>query len=384
MATPDKIDSLSRASLEPAHIPKAHNITPPSSPTMPRHSHTGATDFLRPGISKIIVPGFATAASLSEISVSGLGPSTQGPLESTAMDDTWPDQNEGVVAAPYLYLHRTPGKGIRTQVIEAINVWMAVPLDRLEIINEFIHMLHTASLLIDDIEDNATLRRGLPVAHNVYGVAQTINSANYFYFKAIQEIQRLGDPDAMEHAVNELLQLHRGQGMDLYWRDSLICPSEDDYLDMIRNKTGGLFRLAIKLMQTQSRKPSTPDWIRLADVFGILFQVRDDYQNLCSQEYTTAKGYCEDLTEGKFSFPVIHSIHCDPTNLDLINVLKQKSSDSDVKQYAVHCMEKTGSFEYTRMFIGQLIMEARGLIDNAGANGGSTEYLHKALDKLSI
>lgn len=40
--------------------------------------------------------------------------------------------------------------------------------------------------------------------------------------------------------------------MDLFWRDTLTCPSEDDYLQMVDNKTGGLFRLAVKLMQAES------------------------------------------------------------------------------------------------------------------------------------
>jgi geranylgeranyl pyrophosphate synthase len=40
--------------------------------------------------------------------------------------------------------------------------------------------------------------------------------------------------------------------MDLYWRDSLSCPSEEEYLGMVANKTGGLFRLAIKLIQLES------------------------------------------------------------------------------------------------------------------------------------
>lgn len=40
--------------------------------------------------------------------------------------------------------------------------------------------------------------------------------------------------------------------MDLFWRDTLTCPSEDDYLEMVGNKTGGLFRLAVKLMQAES------------------------------------------------------------------------------------------------------------------------------------
>lgn len=52
--------------------------------------------------------------------------------------------------------------------------------------------------------------------------------------------------------VDELINLHRGQGMDLFWRDSLLCPSEEEYVEMVNNKTGGLLRLAVKLMQASS------------------------------------------------------------------------------------------------------------------------------------
>lgn len=62
----------------------------------------------------------------------------------------------------------------------------------------------------------------------------------------------MGNPKLIEIFTEELLNLHRGQGMELHWRDSLTCPSEADYLEMVDNKTGGLFRLAIKLMQAES------------------------------------------------------------------------------------------------------------------------------------
>lgn len=105
---------------------------------------------------------------------------------------------------------------------------------------------------IDDVQDNSVLRRGIPVAHNIFGTAQTINSANYVYFLALQEVRKLNSPAAMEIYTEELLNLHKGQGMDLFWRDTLTCPTEEEYLEMVDNKTGGLFRLAVKLMQAES------------------------------------------------------------------------------------------------------------------------------------
>lgn len=72
------------------------------------------------------------------------------------------------------------------------------------------------------------------------------------YFCALEELQKLHNPKAIIIYTEELLNLHRGQGMDLFWRDTLTCPSEEDYLEMVGNKTGGLFRLAVKLMQAES------------------------------------------------------------------------------------------------------------------------------------
>ncbi len=50
------------------------------------------------------------------------------------------------------------------------------------------------------------------------------------------------------------------------------------------------------------------DYTPLLSLLGLLFQIRDDYGNLCSSEYEANKSFCEDITEGKFSFPLIHSI----------------------------------------------------------------------------
>lgn len=110
----------------------------------------------------------------------------------------------------------------------------------------------------------------------------------------------------------------------------------------------------------------------MVNLIGIIFQIRDDYLNLCSNSYTTNKGLCEDLTEGKFSFPIIHSIRSEPTNLQLLNILKQKTTDEEVKRYAVKYMESTGSFEYCRKVLKTLGERARKLvIEVEGQDGGT-------------
>jgi geranylgeranyl pyrophosphate synthase len=118
-----------------------------------------------------------------------------------------------------------------------------------QVIIEVTEMLHNASLLIDDIEDSSTLRRGFPVAHSIYGVPSVINSANYVYFLGLEKVLTLEHPEAVRVFTRQLLELHRGQGLDIHWRDTYTCPSEQEYRAMVLQKTGGLFGLAVGLMQ---------------------------------------------------------------------------------------------------------------------------------------
>ncbi|KAI8884701.1 geranylgeranyl pyrophosphate synthase [Backusella circina FSU 941] len=294
-----------------------------------------------------------------------------------------PDMNgertrEEILLEPYNYLIAHPGKDIRAKLIKAFDSWLNVPQDILKVITKTIAMLHTASLLIDDVQDDSDLRRGIPVAHHIYGIPQTINTANYVYFLALQELIKLGIPEMVQVYTEELVHLHQGQGIELFWRDSLTCPTEKEYVEMVNNKTSGLLRLAVRLMQAASE--STVDYTPLVNIIGIHFQVRDDYMNLQSTEYTHNKGFCEDLTEGKFSFPIIHAIRSDMSNRQLLNILSQKTNSLEVKQYAVQVIKGTGAFEYTLSFLEQKEKEALEEITRLGGN----PLLEQVIKHLSL
>lgn len=321
--------------------------------------------------------------------------------------DSWTEQKEKVVRAPFDYLAAGPGKGFRTKLLVCFNTWLHVSQESLEIITNVIHILHTASLLVDDVQDNSVLRRGRPVAQSVFGVAQTINSANYAYFLALEELNKLNNSKAVGIFTEELLCLHRGQGMDLFWRvcaihheilprlvhkltfranqDTLTCPKENEYLEMVSNKTGGLFRLAVKLMQAESAMHV--DLVPLVDMMGIAFQIGDDYKNLRSDDYGEKKGFAEDLSEGKFSFPVIHSMHTDLENVQLLHILQQKPTADEIKRYAIQYIESTGSFAYTRSYVDTLLWRAAEEVrrlDPEGEKGEKGKTMYSLLNQMAI
>ncbi|GAA5898754.1 hypothetical protein JCM5296_006708 [Sporobolomyces johnsonii] len=294
---------------------------------------------------------------------------------------SWSPAQEQVLVEPYTYLASIPGKEVRSALIKSFNEWMHCEDADLDVVKKVVGMLHTASLLMDDVEDDSHLRRGMPVAHKIYGIPQTINSANYVYFLAFQELQRIHPRPGVkveEMVTDELLNLHRGQGMDLFWRENLICPTEAEYIDMVNNKTGGLFRIAIKLMMAASPESPPRDYVPLANLIGIIFQIRDDYVNLQSVEYANNKGFCEDFSEGKFSFPIVHAIRADQSNRQILNILRERPSSPSPKTYAVSYMTtKTRSFAYTRDVLRSLTRQAFEEVERLGGNRGVEEILKR-------
>lgn len=283
-----------------------------------------------------------------------------------------------VLLLPFSHIEQVPGKQIRRKLTKAFNFWLNIPLDICQEIGEIVQMLHNASLLIDDIEDNSKLRRGIPAAHHIYGIPSTINSANYVYFLGLERILKLGHPEATAVCTEQLLELHRGQGMEIYWRDNFICPTEGEYKEMVKRKTGGLFGFGVRLMQLFSDNKS--DFTKIIAIMGLYFQIRDDYSNLMSKEYTENKSYCEDLTEGKFSFPIIHSIRSNLEDPRIMNIIRQRTTDIEIKKYAVDLMERNGSFEYSRQVLTELDSQAREEIRHLGYNS----YLIAVLDELKL
>jgi len=230
-------------------------------------------------------------------------------------------------------------------------------------------MLHTSSLLIDDVEDDSELRRGVPVAHKIFGIPSTISCANYVYFIALEKLLALKNLNLIKIYSDELLNLHRGQGMEIYFRDSNICPTEDDYMDIVSNKTGGLLRLGVKLMEELSTtKKVNGEYVNLANTIGEYYQIRDDYSNLLSETYKNNKGFCEDITEGKYSYPIIHCIKNHPESHQLEKIIKQRTSNVELKMYCIKLMKESHSFDYTKEKLLLIEQKINKQIEALGGN----------------
>ncbi len=187
-----------------------------------------------------------------------------------------------------------------------------------------LEFIHTASLIHDDIEDSSTTRRGKDAAYITWGLDTAINAASWLYFVAAGCIDGLAADDGMKlllyrNYAMELRRLHLGQAMDIAWHRAVgtadassgvspagaAFPSGDEYIAMVRNKTGTLASLAAKIgvlsagadEQTALRAGETASYI------GAGFQVIDDVINLTSGNPGKKRG--DDIVEGKRSLPVL-------------------------------------------------------------------------------
>jgi geranylgeranyl pyrophosphate synthase len=320
-----------------------------------------------------------------------------------------------VIEAPAKYIQSMPSKGVRSKVIDGLNLWLKVPPEALRVVKKVTDLLHTASLMLDDFQDGSNLRRGKPSTHTIFGAGPTVNSAFFQFVLAVKEIEKLNNAkcrevllgkkitlvlqkeDGLKELLEELDNMFVGQSLDLDWTSNLTCPSIEEYLRMVDfskldnsrtscseltshfAETGGLFRLLANMMIALSPLASPPNIDRWATLFGRYFQIRDDYQNLTSAEYTAQKGFAEDLDEGKYSLPLIHALQSLSRHetVMLRNLLGQRrvagcSPLAEHKTLVLELMKQAGSLEFTeralRKLMGEIEVDMRKIEEQAGEN----------------
>ena len=178
-------------------------------------------------------------------------------------------------------------------------------------LSPIVELAHNGSLIIDDIEDNADLRRGEPAVHLRHGLDLAINAGNLLYFLPASCIAAAQLGAATELQVVRLYsqamqRMHYGQGLDILWhRDPGRVPAVAEYFTMCRFKSGSMAGLATGLgaVAAGAAAPLTAFLRRAGEEFGVSFQIIDDVRNLTTGNPGKRRG--DDLIEGKKSLPVI-------------------------------------------------------------------------------
>jgi geranylgeranyl pyrophosphate synthase len=254
-------------------------------------------------------------------------------------------------------------------------------------IEQVVDDLHNSSLILDDIQDESPLRRGSTSTHLVFGNAQAINSAVYMFVRASKQMHAVQNLNLMAVFLEELENLLIGQSWDLKWKFTMQCPTVDEYLAMVDLKTGAMFKMVLRLMQTATKEElgSTVNFGPLARLLGRWYQIRDDYMNLKGTQYTQEKGFCEDLDEGKFSYPIVRCCGLDLTAREIIMHTfqgKQSTLAPESKIRILNLMQEAGALQETHDLVISMQKQIEDEIGRLEVHFGERNTVLRLLMKL--
>ncbi|MDX6766767.1 MAG: polyprenyl synthetase family protein [Candidatus Methylacidiphilales bacterium] len=172
-----------------------------------------------------------------------------------------------------------------------------------------IELIHLASLIHDDVLDNAEIRRARPTMNAKWGVELSVLLGDCLFAHALKLCTRFEDAAisravadaANEVCTGEILQTQRRYDLNL---------SVSDYLRIIGMKTAALFRISTELAGRLNRAPeSMVDALRIyGESMGTAYQIYDDCLDLFGTESGSGKTLGTDLKKGKLTLPVLHTL----------------------------------------------------------------------------
>lgn len=350
-----------------------------------------ATYLLRKQIKKLIKKFLKKYYSLQNNKINNIILDTnQNFLSQTEMNN---------IMEPILYYKNMKSKKIRTKLVQNIGVKYNINNDIIKLMSDFIDDLHNASLVIDDIQDNSSLRRNNETAHLKYGISMTIGATNLYIFDKINKFNNkikkviniedlykkypeIYNPELIKakinniigtKIINELYKMNIGQQLDVYWTHKKIIPTLDKYLYMIKNKTGILMTLIIDIIYEITSKISKKEYEKyriILEKVALFYQIRDDYINLCDIDYWKLKGFCEDFDEKKNSYIIIKYYNSDKiskkTKKKFFDIFYKDELTLKNKKELLTMINKTTIFNDTYKYLDELkkYVEEAGLSIN--------------------
>lgn len=196
-----------------------------------------------------------------------------------------------------------------------------------------IESIHTASLLHDDVIDNARLRRGKTAAHHIWGNQIVILVGDYLYSNALKEAVSFRNQEIMEALSEATTSMTEGE---LFQLNKIADPeiTEEDYIRIVSAKTGALISAACRIggILGNVSKEKKDVLAAFGMKVGIAFQMSDDILDYVSDEKDFGKNLGKDLEEGKITLPLIHLLkRADRKEIEhIIKIIKEGPQDGDL------------------------------------------------------
>ena len=211
-----------------------------------------------------------------------------------------------------------------------------------------VEMLHTATLVHDDIIDDASTRRGRPSANMAWGSAKCVLAGDWLYMQSFQTALKERNFHLLDLLISLTQQMVEGELLQIEKLGRLI--NEEEYFDLIFRKTACLFKVSMQLGAALAESSDAVEE-QLGEYgrnLGIAFQIVDDVLDLTATDEVLGKPAASDLREGKATLAVIHALERGTgADREAIRTVLADGDFSHVKHATIlEILERHGSIEY--------------------------------------
>jgi geranylgeranyl pyrophosphate synthase len=221
------------------------------------------------------------------------------------------------------------GKRIRPTMILLLGKMINAPRAKLLILATAIEMLHTATLVHDDLIDNAVLRRGNPTINTQWTPSATVLTGDLLFASSARLAAEMENIEAMKLFSQTLIEIVNGELNQMFAGRCQI--SREEYYKRIYAKTSSMFQAGAK----STALITSPD-MAIANALsiyghdiGIAFQIIDDILDFTGEQATVGKPVASDLRQGLITLPAIIFIEDHPEHKDIKNLQEGKCLEND-------------------------------------------------------
>ncbi len=234
-----------------------------------------------------------------------------------------------------------------------------------------VEFIHTATLLHDDVVDNATLRRGSPSANAIWGNGPSVLVGDYLLSKAFSITVAQGDLRVLSILSDTTTRMAEGEVLQLIKRSD-VNATEEEYLHVITNKTAILFSACCRIpaVITGLSEEKEDALASYGMSIGIAYQLMDDCLDYTSRAEDLGKSVGNDLKEGKVTLPLIKTYR-DATEEEkriIRDAVEAEDVDSETLNKVLALIRKYGGIEYTLEFAKGYINKAKNCLEHFEPN----------------
>jgi len=272
------------------------------------------------------------------------------------------DQHSSLTAATERLLN-AGGKRIRPAIcLMAARIFDADPEHSISLAAA-VEMMHTATLVHDDLIDGAMLRRGVLTLNADWSVDAIVLAGDYLFARAAGLIAHTNHPPLIDLFAKTLMTVVNGEIKQRFSGKGYI--NRDEYYERIYAKTAAMFILATEApaMLGEADPPNLEALSEFGHGIGMAFQIVDDALDFIGTPDQIGKPVGSDLRQGLFTLPAIYYAEAHPTNADLKALLNGNARDPGTISRVVEAVRTSGAVDETlseaRAFVarGQLALE---------------------------